>query len=302
MPQEQLLRGLPAGVSGSWAASAITISGTPTASGTFNYTITLTGGCGVITRSRTITVSPNNTIALTSAAGTDNQTVCANTAITNITYSTTGATGATFANLPAGVSGSWAASNITISGTPTATGTFNYTITLTGGCGVITRNGTITVNNPATANAGLDRSICALATVTLAGSVGGSAVSGTWTSAGTGTFAPNNTTLNAVYTPSAAERTAGTATLTLTTNDPAGVCLPASDIMVITIGSVPTAATLTGSGNACSGASSTITSVITGGAPPYTINYTRNGVAQAAITPYTSGNPFSSWCSSCRNI
>ena len=128
--------------------------------------------------------------------------------------------------------------------------------------------------------------------MTLAGSVGGSAVSGTWTSAGTGTFAPNNTTLNAVYTPSAAERTAGTATLTLTTNDPAGVCLPASDIMVITIGSVPTAATLTGTGNACFGASSTITSVITGGAPPYTINYTRNGVAQAAITPYTSGNPF----------
>ncbi len=46
----------------------------------------------------------------------------------------------------------------------------------------------------------------------LAGSIGGSAGSATW-SGGTGTYAPNNTTLNAVYTPSAAEITAGTVTL-----------------------------------------------------------------------------------------
>jgi hypothetical protein len=36
-------------------------------------------------------------------------------------------------------------------------------------------------------------------------------------SGGAGTYNPNNTTLNAVYTPTAAERTAGTVTLTLTT-------------------------------------------------------------------------------------
>ena len=36
-------------------------------------------------------------------AGTNNQTRCINTAITNITYSTTGATGATFSGLPTGV-------------------------------------------------------------------------------------------------------------------------------------------------------------------------------------------------------
>jgi hypothetical protein len=35
---------------------------------------------------------------------------------------------------------------ITISGTPTATGTFNYTIPLTGGCGSVNATGTITVN------------------------------------------------------------------------------------------------------------------------------------------------------------
>ncbi len=43
------------------------------------------------------------------------------------------ATGATFSGLPAGVTGTWASNVVTISGTPTASGTFNYTVTLTGG-------------------------------------------------------------------------------------------------------------------------------------------------------------------------
>jgi hypothetical protein len=50
----------------------------------------------------TITVNPTNTITLTSAVGTDNQTPCINTAITDITYATTGATGATVSGLPTG--------------------------------------------------------------------------------------------------------------------------------------------------------------------------------------------------------
>jgi hypothetical protein len=72
--------------------------------------------------------------------------VCLNTAITAITYATTGATGATFSGLPAGVTGAWAGNVVTISGTPTVSGTFNYTVTLTGGCGTATASGTITVN------------------------------------------------------------------------------------------------------------------------------------------------------------
>ena len=44
---------------------------------------------------------------MTSPVGTDAQTVCINTAITNITYATTGATGATVTGLPAGVTGIW---------------------------------------------------------------------------------------------------------------------------------------------------------------------------------------------------
>jgi gliding motility-associated-like protein len=137
--------GLPAGVMGLWAANVVTISGTPTAAGPFTYTVTLTGGCGVITTTGTITVTPDNTASLTSPIGTDAQTVCINTAITNITYATTGATGATVTGLPIGVTGLWAANVVTISGTPTAAGPFTYTVTLTGGCGVITTTGTLTV-------------------------------------------------------------------------------------------------------------------------------------------------------------
>lgn len=142
--------GLPAGVSASWAANVITISGTPSASGTFNYSIPLTGGCGTVNATGTITVNPTNTVGAPSST----PTLCINTALTNITHSTTGATGiGAPTGLPAGVSAAWAANVITISGTPSASGTFNYTIPLTGGCGSVNATGTITVNPANTAGA-----------------------------------------------------------------------------------------------------------------------------------------------------
>ena len=52
--------GLPGGVSASWSGDVITISGTPTASGTFNYTIPLSGGCGSVNATG-ITVTADNT-------------------------------------------------------------------------------------------------------------------------------------------------------------------------------------------------------------------------------------------------
>ncbi|MBK8474309.1 MAG: hypothetical protein IPL33_20260 [Sphingobacteriales bacterium] len=143
------ISGLPSGVTGTFGAGVLTISGTPTASGTFNYTVTTTGnGCTVATDGGTITVNPNHTLSLTSAPATETQTLCRGVAITDITYSVGGgATSAGVTGLPAGVIGSFGAGVLTISGTPTASGTFNYTVTTTGnGCTVATDGGTITVN------------------------------------------------------------------------------------------------------------------------------------------------------------
>ena len=99
------------------------------------------------------------------------QTVCQNAAIINITYNTTGATGisndgVSGANgLPAGVSAAWSGDVITISGTPTVAGTFNYTIPLSGGCGTVNATGSIIVTgiSPPTAGA-ITQPTCAVAT------------------------------------------------------------------------------------------------------------------------------------------
>ncbi len=215
-----IFAGLPAGVTGLWAANVVTISGTPTAAGPFTYTVTLTGGCGVITTTGTITVNPNNTLSLTSPAGTDAQTVCINTAITNISYATTGATGATVTGLPAGVTGLWAANVVTISGTPTAAGPFTYTVTLTGGCGVITTTGTMTVNPDNTLSltspAGTDaQTVCintAITNITYA-TTGATGATVTGLPAGvTGLWAANVVTISG--TPTAAGPFTYTVTLT----------------------------------------------------------------------------------------
>src|SRR5207302_644068 len=98
----------------------------------------------------------------------------------------------------------------------------------------------ITINQPAVALANADQTICFGSAVTLAGALGGSASSGTWTG-GTGSFTPNATTLGATYIPTSADSIAGSVTLTLTTNDPAGVCSSVTDQMTINLNQPATA-------------------------------------------------------------
>ena len=85
--------------------------------------------------SGTITVNNDATIALSSAPATTSQTVCISTAITNITYAIGGGgTGATVTGLPTGLTTGFSGGTFTISGSPTQSGTFNYTMTASGPC------------------------------------------------------------------------------------------------------------------------------------------------------------------------
>ena len=133
--------GLPAGVTAAYASDVITISGTPTQAGTYNYTITPASSCGAATATGTIVVTADGTVASASSS----PTLCINTALTPITHATTVVTGiASSSGLPAGVTAAYASDVITISGTPSASGTFNYTITPSD-CGAATATGTIIV-------------------------------------------------------------------------------------------------------------------------------------------------------------
>jgi len=236
--------GVWSGGAGSFSPNTTTMGATytPTAgeisSGSVTLTLTTTGNgtCNAVSDQMIITFTP----APTANAGPD-QTKCANNAITTMAGSVTGSTGGQWS----GGLGVFTPNSNTLNATYTPTaaelaaGSVTLTLTTTGNgtCNAVTDQMTIFFTPAPTASAGPDQSVCANnAATTLAGAftVSGGAV---WTG-GTGTFNPNNTTMNAVYTPSAAEISAGTVTLMLTTTGN-GTCNPASDQMTITITSAP---------------------------------------------------------------
>lgn len=150
-----------------------------------------------------------------------------------------------------GVGGTMYFQGTTSGGTSTATASSSQVIATSGtyyfraqspsGCWSAEGSTVVTINNPATVNAGAPQSVCAGGTITLAGTRGGGATSSTW-SAPTGSFS-NTALLNSTYTPSLPN---GTETLTLTTNDPdgAGPCPAVSSTVVITINPTPTPVTV----------------------------------------------------------
>jgi hypothetical protein len=275
--------GLPTGVTANWAANTITISGTPTASGTFNYSIPLTGGCGTVAATGTITVTPNMTV--TSAQ--PNGTTCINQSLTAILHSTTLATGIGAATgLPAGVTANWAANTITISGTPTASGTFNYSIPLTGGCGTVAATGTITVNpRPQITNITASP-ICSgdTFTVTPANGTNGLVPAGTrytWTVVNnlniTGDVNQNTPQTNISQNLVNTSNTNQTVTYTVTPTTLEGCAGSTFEVQVI-VKPRPTINSISNQAPVCSGTPSSV------------VNFTGNGVA-GVVYNWTNSNP-----------
>ena len=125
-----------------------TIQGNPTQNGTYNFPITTTG----CPKTVFITISNVNTsvgIVLTSAVGTDNQTLCQTnftSPITPIVYTVAGATSMTVTGLPNGVTYLFNLGQLIITGTPVVSGIFNYTVT-SSPCSVV-KAGVIRVSTP----------------------------------------------------------------------------------------------------------------------------------------------------------
>ena len=256
-----------------------TISANVTTSGAGSYTITLTTTNAGGSQSCSATVRVHQNPA--AAAGADQEHCETDGFAFTMNASST---------VPTGGTRTWTidAANSTTTASIVNPGDEDPTITLAGvGTvrAVLTVTGTacadavdtvdLTVSPKAVANAGADAEVCAGdPDVTLNGSISGAALSGTW-SGGTGTFNPNANTLNATYTPSAAEIAAGSVTLTLTTNDPAGSCGPANDTMTITIN--PNPVVDISLEDACLGTAH-LHATVTGGTAPYTFVWKKNGV------------------------
>lgn len=165
--------GLPAGVTVDIATGLI--SGTPTVNGTFNATISATNASGTGSATLTITLSAIAAPAITSAMmASVTWGVALSYQITASNVPTSfGATG-----LPAGVTVNTATG--LISGTATASGTFNATISATNAAGTGSKALTITIGTqaPVAASATMTAQLNTPATLDLAPFITGSGISG----------------------------------------------------------------------------------------------------------------------------
>lgn len=172
------------------------------------------------------------------------QIVCANNSVVNISGTISGGSGTgiwstngtgTFSpgntNLTAGY-------NLTNADKVAGNITLSLTSTNNGACPVSVSSLLVTIPTAISVNAGNDRAVCTSdIMVGLNGQVM-AATGGIWTTTGTGTFSPDNTTLNAAYFPGNADKKNGNVMLVLTSTGN-GNCLAVSDAMVIIINPGP---------------------------------------------------------------
>ncbi|ANE53219.1 hypothetical protein [Flavisolibacter tropicus] len=241
--------------------AGVTYTPAPGFSGIVTLTLTTNAPapCQAISGTRTITVNPLPTV---SAGGPD--VVCQSATPSAITLTGASVGGSATTGAWSITSGGGTLSNtaqtnnpagVTYTPAPGFSGIVTLTLTTNAPapCQAISGTRTITVNPLPTVSAGAAQTICSNGTATLNGSFAGGATSATWTTSGSGTF--SNNTPSAVYTPSAADISAGSVTLTYTTNDPAGPCLAVSASTLLTIKKAVVITTQPINTSVCAGAS-----------------------------------------------
>ncbi len=206
------------------------------------YTVTAdNSGCTATRNTASVTVN-----ATATAIAGANQTMCSSSASVGITA----------ASATNDASVSWASSGTgTFTNGTTITPTYNpsaaditagsVTLTLTSHgnapCGNVTSTKTLTIVGSPTAGAGANQTMCSSAgVVSITGATATNTGAGiNWTTSGSGVFT-NGATLTPSYTPSAADITAGSVTLTLTVNATLP-CVAATSTKTLTITAAPTA-------------------------------------------------------------
>ena len=213
-----------------------------TSSGTYTFTTTNANGCdSVATLNLTINNSTSSSEDVT-ACNTYNWNGNDYTSSGTYTFTTTNANGCdSIATLNLTINTSTSSSeDVAACGIYswngvgyTASGTYSFTTTNSNGCDSIAIIN-LTITEGVVVFAGPDQTIDPTATAQLAGTISGTPISLSWTG-GNGSYSPNNTTLDAVYTPSADEVAAGIVVLTLTADGgPCGTVLSSVTITIST--------------------------------------------------------------------
>ena len=257
-----------------------TPSAAEVASGSIALEITTTGN-GTCTAAKD-TVVYTIISAPTVNAGPD-QTVCADNSQITLDATFGGASGVQWS----GGNGTFSDQNAsystyTFASGDIAAGTITLIITTTGNgnCNASADSVNVTITAPPTINAGPDMTICAN---NLPAALEGSGSQGQW-SGGNGTFS-NRFSQSTNYTPSPAEITAGSVTLTLTSTS-TGSCPQVSDDITITINPVPTISTPSHQISLCTGDTTSIRLHIL---PNTTINWSP-ALVSGTVNGYSSGS------------
>ena len=227
----------------SQTANPASITYTPAANYSGSVTLLLTtnapGSCPAVTSTKTITVTQIATVSSGSSI-----TVCQSASPSAITLSGASISGGATTGAWSIISGGGSLSNTSQTATPatvtyTPAANFSGTVTLRlttnipGGCAAATADRTINITATPVANAGTAIQTCsdvtqrpsgAAAVNITAGSSASNQASVLWSTSGTGTFTNPTSLTTATYTPSAADKAAGSVTLTLTAfgNSPCG--------------------------------------------------------------------------------